>query len=54
MAKIFFNRLILGSITYADIPYRYQAQVLAIGREWLNSGRMSKEQFDHLFNEYGE
>lgn len=51
MAKIYFNRLIVGTITYDAVPARYQADVIAYGREWVADGRMSVDEFELMFKE---
>lgn len=51
MAKIYFNRLILGTITFDAIPAKYQEAVKSYGKEWVASGRMSVEEYEMLFKE---
>lgn len=51
MAKIYFNRLIVGTITFDAIPKKYQSDVKAYGREWVAEGRMSAEEYEMLFKE---
>ncbi len=51
MAKIYFNRLIVGTITFDAIPKKYQKDVRAYGREWVAEGRMSAEEYEMLFKE---
>ena len=51
MAKVYFNRLVLGTITYDAIPTKYQAQVKAYGIQWVKDGRMSVEEYEMLFKE---
>lgn len=51
MAKIYFNRLIVGTITFDAIPPKYQNDVRNYGREWVREGRMSVEEYEMLFKE---
>lgn len=51
MAKIYFNRLIVGTITFDAIPPKYQPTVKAYGREWVKEGRMTAEEFEMLYKE---
>lgn len=51
MAKIYFNRLLVGTITFDAIPKKYQSDVKAYGREWVSEGRMSAEEYEMLFKE---
>lgn len=51
MAKIYFNRLILGTITFDAVPAKYQEAVKNYGKEWVAFGRMSVEEYEMLFKE---
>lgn len=51
MAKVYYNRLLLGTITYDAIPSKYQMQVLSLGRADVQAGKMSVEQFEQLFKQ---
>ena len=51
MAKIYFNRLIIGTITFDAIPERYQNDVRNYGISWVQAGRMSVEEYEMLFKE---
>ena len=51
MAKIYFNRLLVGSITYDAIPEKYQGQVKQYGIEYVEEGRLSVEEYEMLFKE---
>lgn len=51
MAKIYFNRLIIGTITFDAIPARYQEAVRGYGRQWVQEGRLSAEEYEMLFKE---
>ena len=51
MAKIYFNRLIIGTITFDAIPARYQEAVRGYGHQWVQEGRLSAEEYEMLFKE---
>lgn len=51
MAKIYFNRLLVGTITCDAIKPQYQDAVRGYGREWVKEGRMSVEEYEMLFKE---
>lgn len=51
MAKVYFNRLVLGTITFDAIPTKYQDQVKAYGKEWVSTGKMPIEEYEMLFKE---
>lgn len=51
MAKIYFNRLCLGTITYDAIPARYQPDVKEYGREKVREGLMPITQYEMLYKE---
>lgn len=51
MAKVYFNRLIVGTITFDAIPAKYQPAVRKYGIEWVESGKMSVEEFEMLYKE---
>ena len=51
MAKIYFNRLIVGTITFDAILPKYRDAVKAYGIEWVVEGRMSVEEYEMLFKE---
>ena len=51
MAKIYFNRLIIGTITFDAIRPEYQPSVRAYGRQWVEEGRLSVEEYEMLFKE---
>ena len=51
MAKIYFNRLLVGSITYDAIPEKYQGQVKQYGIECVKEGKLSVEEYEMLFKE---
>lgn len=51
MAKVYYNRLFLGSILFDTIPSKYQAQVKQIGREQVQTGNLSKAEYEQMFKE---
>jgi hypothetical protein len=51
MAKIYFNRLVIGTITFDAIPARYQVAVKGYGLEWVKDGRMTVDEYEMLFKE---
>ena len=51
MAKIYFNRLIVGTITFDAIKEQYQNAVRAYGIEWVNNGKMTVEEYEMLYKE---
>lgn len=51
MAKIYFNRLIIGTITFDAIPERYQSPVKQYGKEWVENGKLSVEEYELLYKE---
>ena len=51
MAKIYFNRLIIGTITFDAIPAKFQDAVRAYGRQWVADGRLTIEEYEMLFKE---
>lgn len=51
MAKIYFNRLLLGTITFDAIPARYIEQVRAILVEWVEAGKLTIEEYEMFTKE---
>ena len=51
MAKIYFNRLIVGTITFDAVPERYQNAVREYGIEWVEKGRLTVEEYEMLYKE---
>lgn len=51
MAKIYFNRLVIGTITFDAIPEKYQDKVKVYGIAWVKAGRMSVEEYEMLYKE---
>lgn len=51
MAKIYFNRLIVGTITFDAIPERYQNAVRNYGIDWVERERLTIEEYEMLYKE---
>lgn len=51
MAKIYFNRLVIGTITFDAIPAKYQDRVREYGVDWVKVGRMTIEEYEMLYKE---
>ena len=51
MAKIYFNRLVIGTITFDAIPQKYQDAVRGYGIQWVKDDRLSVEEYEMLFKE---
>ena len=51
MAKIYFNRLIVGTITFDAIPAKYQGAVRGYGVQWVKDGKMTVEEYEMLYKE---
>lgn len=51
MAKIYFNRLVLGTITFDAIPQKYQSGAKEYGIQWVGEKRMTVEEYEMLFKE---
>ena len=51
MAKVYFNRLIIGTITFDAIPERYQKKVKGYGIEYVKKGKLSVEEYEMLYKE---
>lgn len=49
MAKIYYNRLYVGTITFDAIPESMQDKVVEIGKGEVVAGRLSVEHFEMLF-----
>lgn len=49
MAKIYFNRVVLGSITFDKVPAKYQDAVMEIAKEYVAAGKMTEKEFNRLF-----
>lgn len=51
MAKVYFNRLIVGTITFDAIPEKYQDKVRKYGVEYAKKGKISVEEYEMLYKE---
>ena len=51
MTKVYFNRLIAGTITFDAIPEKYQDKVREYGIEYVRKGKISAEEFEILYKE---
>ena len=51
MAKIYFNRMLVGTIIFDAINPKYQHEVKECGIEYVKAGKMSKEDYEMLYKE---
>ena len=51
MAKIYFNRMLVGTIIFDAINPKYQNEVREYGIEYVKAGKMSKEDYEMLYKE---
>lgn len=51
MAKVYFNRMIIGTITFDAIPEKYQGKVKGYGIEYVKKGKLSVEEYEMLYKE---
>lgn len=51
MAKIYFNRLLVGTITFDAVPEKYQAAVRGYGIQWVQAGKLTAEEYEMLYKE---
>ena len=51
MAKIYFNRMLVGTIIFSAIKPKYQNEVREYGIAYVKAGKMSKEVYEMLYNE---
>lgn len=51
MAKVYFNRLTIGTITYDAILEKYQEKVKEYGIEYVKKGKLSVEEYEMLYKE---
>lgn len=49
MSKVYYNRLLLGTITFDAIPERYQEAVIEYGKADVKKGKLPVEEFEQLF-----
>lgn len=50
MAKLYYNRIVMDKMAFADVPAKYKDDVLAYAREMVEAGKLSEERFNELFN----
>lgn len=51
MAKVYYNRLLLGTITFDAIQPKYQDAVRELGRADVAKGKLLVEEYEQLFKE---
>lgn len=51
MAKVYFNRLIVGTITFDAIPEKYQDKVREYGIEYVKKEKLPEEEYEMLYKE---
>ena len=51
MAKVYFNRLIVGTITFDAIPEKYESKVREYGIEYVQKGKLPVEEYEMLYKE---
>ena len=51
MAKIYFNRMLVGTIIFDAIKPKYQNEVREYGIEYVKAGKLSKEDYEMLYKE---
>jgi len=51
MAKVYFNRLIIGTITFDAVPEKYQEKVIGYGIEYVKKGKLFVEEYEMLYKE---
>lgn len=49
MAKVYYNRLLVGTITFDAIPAKYQDAVFSYGVNDVKAGKLSVEEFEMLY-----
>lgn len=49
MAKIWYNRLLVGSAVFNSVPEKYREAVLQFGRDDVRAGKMTEEEFELIF-----
>ena len=49
MAKLYYNRIVMDKMSFADVPEKYKADVLSYAREMVAAGKLSEERFEELF-----
>ena len=53
MAKIYFNRMLVGTIIFDAINPKYQNEVKEYGIEYVKAGKLSKEDYEMLYGVLG-
>ena len=51
MAKIYFNRMLVGTIIFDAINSKYKNEVREYGIEYVKAGKLSKEEYEMLYKE---
>lgn len=51
MAKVYFNRLMVGTITFNAIREKYQDKVREYGIEYVKKGKLPIEEYEMLYKE---
>lgn len=51
MAKVYFNRLMVGTITFDAIPEKYRDKVRECGVDYVKEGKLPVEEFEMLYKE---
>ena len=51
MAKVYFNRLMVGTITFDAIREKYQDKVREYGIECVKKGKLPIEEYEMLYKE---
>ena len=51
IAKVYYNRLLLGTITFDAIQPKYQNAVRDLGKADVRSGKLLVEEYEMLFKE---
>lgn len=49
MAKLYYNRIVMDKMAFADVPAKYKADVLAYAEEMVKEGKLTEERFNELF-----
>ena len=53
MAKIYFNRMLVGTIIFDAIKPKYQNEVREYGMEYVKAGKLSEEDYEMLYGVLG-
>lgn len=51
MAKIYYNRLLLGTITFDVIPAKYQDAVRELAKADVKKGKLTVAEYEQLLKE---